>query len=205
MFRYLVNTKPGFPINITWCKRKIDESKPHNRYSLKIKRLTRFGVMLTLIKDEQPLFEHLSTLSLGCGVLPMDDGYTFESDRSMGETFCMGNVICIDHIVLHEDGTIQYQFPATIATIEFYNAWPWILLRSGVLIHVQTRLQVECPYDHFPVRFMALSPCRACLYILCKVLLKPFLYKDVCRKLSVLVGHGIAVDALNEVYRFIKC
>ena len=157
-------------------------------------------------KNSQLLFNyHIDNGCVGIGA---------ELCYALCESFCKDNIICANSCVLNEQGNIQYELPAAILNVQFYNSFPWVIIGNkksqihiGSLFNVLTRQWIKnIPIIHTrPYCKLVISPCHSTIlfdddgskWII-------FLYKVVTANLSTLLG-VLPVDALNDVYRFIKC
>ena len=155
---------------------------------------SRYGHVSSLSKKEELESTHI-TIQIPSGNLEW--------------TFAIGKTICHASSLVDEQGRLIYKLPG----IDLYAAWPWLLLNKRTLFNVFTRQRIQHTfprkYDPFNTWYaIILSPCRACISLQWHTLVtlaktSVFLYTDVVRNLKCVLG-VVPMDALNEVYRFIK-
>ena len=168
-----------------------------------------YVAVLDLYKGDQLLWTRITSPARGIGI---DNSHR----NSIMRTFCMHDIICLYNNILTEQGDVQYTLPGELSHISDYAAYPWVLLDNfQILFNLKTRrrlptnMVITDEMIIYAIGFdaMILSECKASVLInLCNTATSQivFLYKDVCAKLSSVLG-VLPMDALNDVYRLIKC
>ena len=182
----------------------IEAELKQNGRSTSIYQWKESNGVFRLCKDNIVLWTR--ELPYGCSIGMRCDNAnckTRQAHRQLYPTFCIDTVICHDNVILHENGEPRYKLPHDILGISAYDAFPWLLLDNNMVFNVQSRIRmhVDMGMIHGDVAMVREG---STLVIRLKYSNRVlFVHHDVSRKLSALLGK-LPMDALNEVYRFIK-